>query len=161
MRNTIVITGVAALALAATTAIAVAGPGRAGCAGGFGPAGGGMAGDRGAMMFQRFDADGDGRITRAEIDAALDDRRTRFDADGDGALSLEEFEPVWLELMRPRLVDRFQALDADGDGVVTDAEVAERVDRMMRRADVDGDGAIGADDRRAAMERLGDRGCRR
>jgi Ca2+-binding EF-hand superfamily protein len=160
MRTTIVITGLAALALAATTAIAVAGPGRGGCAGGFGP-GGGMAGDRGAMMFQRFDADGDGRVTRAEIDAALDERRTRFDADGDGALNLEEFEPAWLEMARPRMVDRFQALDADGDGVVTDVEVAQRVDRMMMRADVDGDGAIGPDDRAAFMARTGERGWRR
>ncbi|MFP4361511.1 MAG: EF-hand domain-containing protein [Alphaproteobacteria bacterium] len=161
MRTTIILTGLAVLALAATTGDAMAGPGRGGAVGGFGTAGGGMAGDRGGVLFERFDADDDGRVTRAEIDAALDERRARFDADGDGALNLEEFEPVWLELMRPRLVDHFQALDADGDGVVTAAELEERVDRMMRRADVDGDGAIGPDDRRAPMERMGGRGYRR
>jgi Ca2+-binding EF-hand superfamily protein len=108
-------------------------------------------------MFQLFDADDDGRITRGEIDAALDDRRSRFDADGDGALNLEEFQPAWLEVTRPRMVDRFQALDADGDGVVTDGELAAQVDRVMARADVDGDGAIGPDDRQARMQRFGDR----
>jgi len=47
-----------------------------------------------AMMIQKFDADGDGKLNdaeRQEARAAMQDRMLdRFDADGDGVLSEEE-----------------------------------------------------------------------
>ena len=97
-------------------------------------------------MLEKFDANGDGKLTREEIDAAQADLLARYDTDDKGGLKLEEFEGVWLELTRERMVDRFQNLDADGDGTVTKAEIDRKIGRMMRYMDRNGDGAISLDD---------------
>ena len=36
------------------------------------------------MMFERFDTDGDGEVTRAEAEGYVDGRLGAFDADGSG-----------------------------------------------------------------------------
>lgn len=104
--------------------------------------GGHHGGGRGEMMFRTFDTDKDGTITAAEINAETERRLTGNDADGDGALSLEEFEGVWMEMMRSRMVDAFQRFDDDGDGRVTKAEVDEKTYWMLSRMDRDEDGKI-------------------
>ena len=123
---------------------------------GHGPRGGhgmmGRGGPGGGMMLQLFeevDADGDGAVTQAEIDAYRTAQVGGADADGDGSLALEEFQTLWLERMRPRMVDAFQNLDEDGDGQITEAELDSRVDRMVARLDRDGDGALTLQDRGA------------
>lgn len=108
----------------------------------------GMRGPRGAraeMMrtqFEAADADGDGQVTRAEIESYRAAQVARADTSGDGALSLEEFETVFRDVTRPGMVDAFQRLDADGDGQITEAEMQARTDRMMARMDPDGDGVL-------------------
>ena len=79
-------------------------------------------GGRGQSLIERFDTDRDGKLTQAEIDQARGDRLARFDTDGDGRLSLEEFQALWLDHMRERMVDSFQYLDSDGDGAITGPE---------------------------------------
>ncbi|MEK9726305.1 MAG: hypothetical protein VW405_22850 [Rhodospirillaceae bacterium] len=64
------------------------------------------------------------------------------DKNGDGALQIDEFQTVWLNLMRHRMVDHFQFLDDDGNGKVTDAEISKPLDRMTRFMDRDDDGTI-------------------
>ena len=105
-------------------------------------------GQRRAMrMFQSFDADDDGRLTQEEIDRGRSERFTRFDGNGDGRLDLQEFEALWLDGMRERMVDRFQNLDADGDAVVTAEEFSEPFARMVRFMDRNGDGVLSIEDR--------------
>jgi len=106
-------------------------------------------GRHGMRMLERFDADGDGKLTRAEVDAHVTERIEAFDADGNGQLSLEEFQGLWLEHMRERMVDGFQMLDDDGDAQVTGAEMGNPFRRLVERADLDGDGAVS----RAELER--------
>jgi len=106
----------------------------------------GMGHHRSHGMLEKFDTNGDGKVTKEEIEAAQADLLARYDADNKGGLKLEEFEGVWLELTRERMVDRFQDLDADGDGTVTKAEIDRKLARMMQVMDRDGDGAISADD---------------
>lgn len=101
---------------------------------------GGMG--RGIQMFEQMDANGDSRVTAAEITAFADALRTEHDTDGNNAISLSEFEGIWLKQMRSRMVDRFQMMDDDGDGEISEAEVNTKMSRMMRRMDRNDDGAI-------------------
>lgn len=118
--------------------------GHAIASGGFGGHHGehGGHGGRGDMLFKFFDTDKDGAITAAEIDAETQRRLTAHDANGDSALSLEEFQGVWMEMLRNRMVDTFQRFDDDGDGRITKAEIDQKTAWMMARMDRDEDGKI-------------------
>ena len=119
--------------------------------GGHGPRGMTGRGGPGGMMtmrlFEEVDADGDGAVTQAEIDAYRTAQVGGADADGDGSLSLDEFQTLWLDQMRPRMVDAFQNLDEDGDGRITEAELDDRFGRVVARLDRNGDGALSPADR--------------
>lgn len=99
-------------------------------------------------IFAQVDADDDGSVTQAEIDAFRAARIEQADASGDGALSIEEFDTLYREFTRFRMVDAFQHLDADGDGVIDSAEMDSRVGGIVERMDRDGDGALTLRDRR-------------
>jgi hypothetical protein len=99
-------------------------------------------------LIELYDQDGDDRVTQGEIDKLRADRLAAFDSDGDGMLSLQEYEMLWLDAMRERMVDRFQSHDDDGDGRVTVDEFSKRTSRLVMRRDRNGDGAIGLDDLR-------------
>ena len=60
-----------------------AGKGKRGMRGGHGMRGGGM-------MMRMADTNGDGSITRAEFDAALEARFAKMDANGDGVVTQDE-----------------------------------------------------------------------
>ena len=85
-------------------------------------------------MFDAADADGDGRLTQAEIDKLRNDLHAAHDADGDGNLDLEEFEGLWHETTRPLTVRAFQMLDTDGDAIVTRCRVRPAARRHRRAA---------------------------
>jgi len=115
---------------------------------GHGMSGQGMMGNMGnrfQMMEQKFethDLDGDGAVSQAEIDQFRQDRLKTYDENKDGKLELSEFEKLWLNSKRNRMVDRFQAFDNDGDGKVTDDEFRTPMGRMIERHDRDGDGKV-------------------
>jgi len=108
----------------------------------------GHHGDRQEMLFERFDANQDGKITKQEIDARRKQTMDKYDADKNGNLSLGEFQGVFNEIMRHRMVRMFQRIDWDGDAKVTEKEIAHRLDRMMSWLDRNGDGVIEKDDMR-------------
>jgi EF hand len=118
--------------------------------------GGGHRGAGAILLFEQFDTNQDGRVTQAEIDQARQSRLAEFDQNGDGSLSLEEYQALWMDAMRERMVDRFQAHDDDGDAVITVEEFAEPYDRMVSRLDRNGDGALTPDE----LHRHGERGGR-
>ena len=97
-----------------------------------------------------WDQDEDDKITQAEIDEVRANRLAEFDGDGNGMLSLQEYEALWLDAMRERMVDRFQSHDDDGDGQVTGEEFSEQTSRMVIRRDRNSDGAISLEDTRRA-----------
>jgi hypothetical protein len=107
---------------------------------------GGSRGHGGGEMFRTLfdavDADGDGSVTQVEVDSYRTARVTEADASGDGALSIEEFDTLYREFTRPRMVDAFQELDADGDGVVSAEEMDSRIARLVERLDRNGDGSV-------------------
>ena len=147
----IAVAGAAVLAIGAATIAAQASDGWRGHGGGYhssyGHGGGpGGHGGRMAMMMQYFDSNGDGAISRGEIEQVRDERFAAFDANGDSALSLAEFEGLWLDFMRERMVDGFQRFDADGDGLITAAEIDRPLDRAMQWMDRNEDGVIDRSD---------------
>jgi hypothetical protein len=98
-------------------------------------------------LLKELDANADGSLTQAEIDEGRAAQLAKYDSDKNGSLSLKEFESLWLDMMRSRMVDRFQDLDEDGDAQVTGGEFAEPFAGMVERHDRNGDGALSKDDR--------------
>lgn len=108
-------------------------------------------------MLRYLDQNEDGALERTEADAAITEKLAAFDADGGETLSLDEFEALWVDFSRRRMVDAFQALDDDGDGEVTRAEMTRPLDRAFRRMDRNEDGVIDRSDRRRRHDRHRDR----
>ena len=133
-----------ALAVAAALGgTAVAGVGYAGHrGGGIDFLEGGPLGLSAMEMFDAVDADGDGKLTQAEVDKLRNDRHAVHDADRDRNLSLEEFAGLWHETTRPLTVRAFQMLDTDGDALVTRAEYDRPLAGIVERLDRDRDGAL-------------------
>ncbi|XP_008790571.1 probable calcium-binding protein CML17 [Phoenix dactylifera] len=123
-------------------------------------------------LFAVFDRDGDGKITRHELQAVL--RRlggadppteeevasmvAEVDRDGDGCISLEEFGAIGSAFGPPAgadLREAFAVFDADGDGKISAEELLgvfitlgdegctlEDCRRMIGGVDTDGDGFV-------------------
>ncbi|RWR29717.1 hypothetical protein D2T31_09770 [Sinirhodobacter populi] len=113
-----------------------------------------------AFDLNRFDADGDGRVSLAEIQEKRRAEAAALDANGDGKLSAEEMVNAEIERLRPRIEARvqarIQALDVDGDGLLSAAELAMPPvpERMFERLDADGDGVVTREEMRAMHERM-------
>ena len=98
-------------------------------------------------MFQYLDVNEDGAVGKQEAEEVVEAKLGAFDTDNDEALNLQEFEGLWLDFTRNRMVDGFQALDEDGDGQVTRAEMTKPLDRAFRFIDRNEDGVIDRQDR--------------
>jgi Ca2+-binding EF-hand superfamily protein len=163
-KRTYVIAGLTALSLAAGSGVALAKSKM-----------GDMHGMRGGPMidFKAADADGDGKLTEAEMAAHAKARFDAADTDGNGKLSadeikaqaearMEEARKMRVERMATRMIER---MDADDDGEISFDEMPgqqTRAGMMFDRLDEDGDGAISAEEFAAARDmREGMRGKHR
>lgn len=142
-----------AAALLASTAMAERGPD--------GDHAGGM-GRPAAFDFAAIDADKDGKITPAEIEAHRAAEITAADTDGDGFLSAEELAAMQAKQMQARGTQRAQRMidrmDSDNDGKLSLAEMQDRApgQRMFDRMDTDNDGALSEAEIAAAKDRMAD-----
>ena len=113
------------------------------------------------------DMDGDGVVTRAEFDLQAAERFDSADADFDGALSRDEMRAAREARRTAREAARFDRLDADGDGAVSRAEFEAaasarreqaqqrreaQAERRLERFDADGDGRLSNAERTAARD---------
>lgn len=129
------------------------GHGMGGHGGGHGMGGSGMH-----DMLHGFDANEDSKLSQEEIDTGRANQLKKFDKDGDGTLSIAEYEALWLDVMREKMVDRFQEHDADGDGKVTTEEFGKRFANMIKYMDSNDDGVLDESDMRAHHGGKGKRG---
>jgi len=112
MNKTLLVGGLAALALAAAAAggVAVAQ----------------QTPERPPARGMRADADGDQRLSQAEFVSRRVDRLTAADADRDGSVTADERRDAAGARRAGRADSRFDRLDADDDGVISKAEFDAR-----------------------------------
>lgn len=120
-RHSLMIAVGALALLAATPALAQRGPGPDGPGhmgrGGHGPGGGGPL----ALMLD--DANGDGKLTRAEFDAAQRKAFAEIDANKDGSVTQDEMRASREKRMQEQQTARLMQMDADKNGQVSKAEM--------------------------------------
>jgi Ca2+-binding EF-hand superfamily protein len=104
-----------------------------------------------------WDRDGDGKVSRAEYEAARKERFVATDEDGNGTLSAEEYADEYVARLDRQIAGerkasieqthtRFRALDKDGDGFVSRAEYDASGARAFDHLDHDKDGRIAKQD---------------
>lgn len=115
-----------------------------------------------AFDFAALDADKDGKVTQAEVDAFHAAKVKAADTNADGKLSAEELAAMQMAAMQQRAADRaakmITKLDTDADGMLSVAEMAARpgAGRMFQMMDTDSDGAITQAEADAAQQAMQD-----
>lgn len=130
----------APLIAAATVVLALAGPALA-----FGPGGGGKHGPK--VDFETLDADGNGEVTKAELQALDQARFATVDSDGDGKLSRDEMIAEAQRRAEDRVSDMIERFDKDADGALSLAEMPKprrrgSGDRIFDMMDADDSGGV-------------------
>ena len=108
--------------------------------------GGHKSAERMMHMMERYDSDSDGALTLDEIKTERGKQFKAFDKNADGSLDLGEYQALWADAMRERMVDRFQKHDNDGDGKISEEDFSGRFLRMMTWMDRNEDGKIDRED---------------
>ncbi len=98
--------------------------------------------DRMRMLFETFDTDADGKITRAEFEEVRGQLFASADTNGSGSFTLDDFQTIWLTINDGRIVRKFQKADKDGDLSITKAEQEERTKDLVERMDRNKDGVV-------------------
>lgn len=142
-------------AILATAGLAVAGTAMAG------PGGFGKHGPR--MSFEQLDTDGNGEISKAELQNQRAAHFKQADANGDGQLSLEEMQVAGRQQADDRAAEMLKKLDANGDGALSQDELPKprRTGKMFDRIDADGSGGISAEEFAEMREKMEHRGKRK
>lgn len=94
--------------------------------------------------FEALDADGDGKITRAEMEARAEARFAALDTDDSGTLTAQEIRARAEARLADRTARMIERRDTNEDGVLSLEELSKdaRSDRMFTRLDTNDDGAV-------------------
>lgn len=113
---------------------------------GMGPEGG--HGHWGRWMVQEMDANKDGKVTQAEIEAFQAARAAEIDADKDGKITADEIQAFRERQRAKHEAEMLARMDANGDGTVSVQEYEAAQTWRLARMDRNGDGAIDEQDMR-------------
>ena len=121
------------------------------------------------INFEEVDADKDGQITKAELEAHAKAQFDTADTDGNGMLSAKEIQVEADKRMKERMKQRsaqgsqrmLEHKDANNDGQLSFEEMQatqSRMDRMFGRMDDNNDGMISAEELAEMQEKRHSRG---
>lgn len=115
--------------------------------------------------FATLDTDGNGALTLEELQNAGAVRFAAMDTDGSGALSAAELTAAQEAQMADRVAKMIAQMDENDDGELQADEMKPRgrergMERMFEHADADENGEISQEEFEAAGEDHGDRGGR-
>lgn len=112
-------------------------------------------------LFNQFDRNSDGRLTRNEVPRERRQQLAAMDVNGDGACDLAEFESALDRQMGQHQNQRgqqgtsaaaFSQFDQNGDGLISPNEVPQNARQQFANIDANGDGACDKSEMDAAME---------
>jgi Ca2+-binding EF-hand superfamily protein len=110
-------------------------------------------------LFEKIDANKDGKVTLAEAKAAEKTRFAAIDTNKDGRLTTEELQahraskhgdkpahPERANKHKEHGAKFFAKMDANGDGAIDATESAAKAEKMFTRMDDNGDGVVTKDE---------------
>ncbi len=92
----------------------------------------GPKGDKPHYFLKLFDGNGDGAVTEAEFNSAMQQRYQEMDGDQNGTVSLDEFKRYSAERHKNWQQKRHHRMDRDQDGAISKKEF---IDRAIKRAE--------------------------
>lgn len=112
-----------------------------------------------AVEFEALDADGNGELSQAELDAHRAARFATADSNGDGVLSLQELQAAGHTKADERAARMIERFDANADGALSQDEMPgpRKQGRMFTRMDADGNGTISQEEFAQARDRMKER----
>lgn len=100
-------------------------------------------------LFHRLDKNHDNQLQLDELMGPSDRRFMRLDANGDGTVSSAELD-AWLQRVAERRKRGIlKRMDKNGDGSISKAEVDEYINSVFSAADADASGGVTIDEAKA------------
>ncbi|MGB5964527.1 MAG: EF-hand domain-containing protein [Sulfurimonadaceae bacterium] len=100
-----------------------------------------------SYLFDKFDSDEDGVITKAEYMDFIDERFAKMDTDRDGTITKEDLYNSRFYTFLPELAEAvFRDSDTNEDGLITKEEMIEAEKVRFDKMDTNGDGQLSRDE---------------
>ena len=100
-----------------------------------------------SYLFDKFDSDEDGFITKAEYMDFIDERFIKMDTNRDGTITKGDLYNSRFYTFLPELAKAvFRDSDTDMDDFITKEEMIEAEEARFEKMDVNGDGKLSRDE---------------